>query len=170
MAQGLWFWFPLRAGHLWYLQVSFYYDRLESHHIAIMKYMDNRPFHRNQFSYYHHYPENFWIPFFLSSQWPLSPQPSSPWSPPGHGTTTRTWTSSPTETRALLPSSQVKTENLNLHKLNLEIIVKAYKTYNTLLMLIIDHPGTQSPIHHTNFMYALDDSLDTFMHQTKAKK
>jgi len=27
--------------------------------------------------------------------------------------------------------------------------------------------GTQSPIHHTNFMYALDDSLDTFMHQTK---
>ena len=28
-------------------------------------------------------------------------------------------------------------------------------------------PGTQSPVHHTNFMYALDDSLDTFMHQTK---
>jgi len=27
--------------------------------------------------------------------------------------------------------------------------------------------GTQSPVHHTNFMYALDDSLDTFMHQTK---
>ena len=31
-------------------------------------------------------------------------------------------------------------------------------------------PGTQSPIHHTNFMYALDDSLDTFMHQTKKWK
>ncbi len=29
------------------------------------------------------------------------------------------------------------------------------------------HTGTQSPIHHTNFMYALDDSLGTFMHQTK---
>jgi len=27
--------------------------------------------------------------------------------------------------------------------------------------------GTKSPIHHTNFMYALDDSLSTFMHQTK---
>jgi len=27
--------------------------------------------------------------------------------------------------------------------------------------------GTQSPIHHTNFMYALDDSMATFMHQTK---
>eukprot|EP00092_Neocalanus_flemingeri_P022283 GFUD01024163.1.p1 GENE.GFUD01024163.1~~GFUD01024163.1.p1 ORF type:complete len:472 (-),score=101.62 GFUD01024163.1:204-1559(-) len=27
--------------------------------------------------------------------------------------------------------------------------------------------GVQSPIHHTNFMYALDDSLETFMHQKK---
>jgi len=27
--------------------------------------------------------------------------------------------------------------------------------------------GVQSPIHHTNFMVALDDSLETFMHQTK---
>jgi len=29
------------------------------------------------------------------------------------------------------------------------------------------YTGVQSPIHHTNFMYALDDSLDTFMHQKK---
>jgi len=29
------------------------------------------------------------------------------------------------------------------------------------------HTGVQSPVHHTNFMYALDDSLETFMHQTK---
>jgi len=29
--------------------------------------------------------------------------------------------------------------------------------------------GTQSPIHHSNFMYALDDSLETFMHQTPDK-
>lgn len=28
------------------------------------------------------------------------------------------------------------------------------------------YTGVQSPIHHTNFMYALDDSLETFMHQT----
>jgi len=27
--------------------------------------------------------------------------------------------------------------------------------------------GVQSPVHHTNFMVALDDSLETFMHQTK---
>jgi len=30
--------------------------------------------------------------------------------------------------------------------------------------------GTKSPIHHTNFMYALDDSLETFMNQTANKK
>jgi len=29
------------------------------------------------------------------------------------------------------------------------------------------YTGVQSPIHHTNFMYALDDSLETFMHQKK---
>jgi trimethylamine monooxygenase len=29
--------------------------------------------------------------------------------------------------------------------------------------------GTKSPIHHTNFMKALDDTLDTFMHQRKNK-
>jgi len=29
------------------------------------------------------------------------------------------------------------------------------------------YTGVQSPVHHTNFMYALDDSLDTFMHQKK---
>jgi len=29
--------------------------------------------------------------------------------------------------------------------------------------------GTQSPIHHSNFMVALDDSLETFMHQTPDK-
>jgi len=29
--------------------------------------------------------------------------------------------------------------------------------------------GTQSPIHHSNFMYALDDSLETFMNQTPDK-
>ena len=44
----------------------------------------------------------------VASQWPLSPPPSSPWLPPDRGTTTRTWTSSPTETRALLQSSQVR--------------------------------------------------------------
>ena len=38
------------------------------------------------------------------------------------------------------------------------------------IYLYIYFPGTQSPIHHTNFMYALDDSLDTFMHQTKKWK
>ena len=163
-------WTPLISSSellLWSIGItSYHHHEIDVHYI-----------HKNQFSS----PvtttiilKNVGFPFFIqpivASQWPLSPPPSSPWSPPGRGTTTRTWTSSPTETRALLPSSQVKTENLNLHKLNLEIIVKAYKTYNTLLMLIIDHPGTQSPIHHTNFMYALDDSLDTFMHQTKAKK
>jgi len=31
------------------------------------------------------------------------------------------------------------------------------------------HTGTQSPIHHSNFMYALDDSLETFMNQTPDK-
>ena len=29
--------------------------------------------------------------------------------------------------------------------------------------------GTQSPIHHSNFMIALDDSLETFMNQTPDK-
>jgi len=29
--------------------------------------------------------------------------------------------------------------------------------------------GTQSPIHHSNFMVALDDSLETFMNQTPDK-
>jgi len=32
------------------------------------------------------------------------------------------------------------------------------------------YTGTKSPIHHTNFMYALDDSLETFMNQTANKK
>eukprot|EP00092_Neocalanus_flemingeri_P097452 GFUD01124197.1.p1 GENE.GFUD01124197.1~~GFUD01124197.1.p1 ORF type:complete len:111 (+),score=40.99 GFUD01124197.1:50-334(+) len=27
--------------------------------------------------------------------------------------------------------------------------------------------GVQSPVHHTNFMFALDDSLETFMTQAK---
>jgi len=29
------------------------------------------------------------------------------------------------------------------------------------------YTGVKSPVHHTNFMYALDDSMDTFMHQKK---
>jgi len=29
------------------------------------------------------------------------------------------------------------------------------------------YTGVKSPIHHTNFMYALDDSMETFMHQKK---
>jgi len=29
------------------------------------------------------------------------------------------------------------------------------------------YTGVQSPVHHTNFMYALDDSMETFMHQKK---
>jgi trimethylamine monooxygenase len=29
------------------------------------------------------------------------------------------------------------------------------------------YTGVQSPVHHTNFMFALDDSLETFMHQKK---
>lgn len=29
--------------------------------------------------------------------------------------------------------------------------------------------GTQSPIHHSNFMVALDDSMETFMNQTPDK-
>ena len=41
---------------------------------------------------------------------------------------------------------------------------------NSTVHIQLTFAGTQSPIHHTNFMYALDDSLDTFMHQTKAKK
>ena len=62
---------------------------------------------------------------------------------PRSGTITRTRTSSPTETRALLPSSQVKTENLNFGKFNLEMIVKAYKTDNTL-SLVPQGPNRQS--------------------------
>ena len=91
-----------------------------------------------------------YLPFIqpiVASQWPLSPPPSSTWSPAGRGTTTRTWTSSPTETRALLPSSQVKTENLNLHKLNLEIIVKVYRkptTHYWCWSLITQGPNRQS--------------------------
>ena len=113
--------------------------------------MDTRSFRKNQFSSPQLPPPSSWkildyLPFIqpiVASQCPLSPPPSSPWSPPGRGTTTRTWTSSPTETRALLPSSQVKTENLNFHKLNLEIIVKAYKTDNTL-SLVTQGPNRQS--------------------------
>ena len=73
------------------------------------------------------------------------------------GTITRTKTSSPTGTRALHPSSQVM--NLTTNLLHLLF------SYNSS-----PFPGTQSPVHHTNFMYALDDSLDTFMHQTKKWK
>ena len=68
------------------------------------------------------------------------------------GTITRMMTSSPTETRALHQSSQVH-------------LWQSTCDQNPFLS-----PGTQSPVHHTNFMYALDDSLDTFMHQTKKWK
>ena len=38
---------------------------------------------------------------------------------------------------------------------------------NALIKFLFFPLGVQSPVHHTNFMYALDDSMETFMHQKK---
>merc|ERR1711934_705713 len=50
------------------------------------------------------------------------------------------------------------------HDKDVDILTYRDKSYASKIT------GTQSPVHHTNFTYALDDSLETFMHQTKAKK
>ena len=93
------------------------------------------------------------------------------------GTITEKRISSHTETRALLQSLQVQKNVISCSSISRDLCwlpdLLIHSTYSTKLSCLISisitsfFPGTQSPIHHTNFMYALDDSLDTFMHQTK---
>ena len=96
------------------------------------------------------------------------------------GTITEKRISSHTETRASLQSLQVQKNVISCSSISRDLCwlpdLLIHSTYSTKLSCLISisitsfFPGTQSPIHHTNFMYALDDSLDTFMHQTKKWK
>ena len=96
------------------------------------------------------------------------------------GTITEKRISSHTETRASLQSLQVQKNVISCSSISRDLCwlpdLLIHSTYSTILSCLISisitsfFPGTQSPIHHTNFMYALDDSLDTFMHQTKKWK
>ena len=96
------------------------------------------------------------------------------------GTITEKRISSHTETRASLQSLQVQKNVISCSSVSRDLCwlpdLLIHSTSSTKLSCLISisitsfFPGTQSPIHHTNFMYALDDSLDTFMHQTKKWK
>ena len=96
------------------------------------------------------------------------------------GTITEKRISSHTETRASLQSLQVQKNVISCSSISRDLCwlpdLLIHSTSSTKLSCLISisitsfFPGTQSPIHHTNFMYALDDSLDTFMHQTKKWK
>ena len=96
------------------------------------------------------------------------------------GTITEKRISSHTEARASLQSLQVQKNVISCSSISRDLCwlpdLLIHSTSSTKLSCLISisitsfFPGTQSPIHHTNFMYALDDSLDTFMHQTKKWK